>query len=78
MVDRQDKLSARDLADTVRIPPGGTPGYTTLNFRYGRTIDECQRVIVNVENVTDKAYRVHGSGADAPGINLVVGYELVR
>ena len=32
MVDRQDRLSARDLADTVRIPPGGTPGYATLNF----------------------------------------------
>ena len=78
MVARQDKLSARDLADTVRIPPGGTPGYTTLNFRYGRVLDEHQRLIVNLENVTDKAYRVHGSGADAPGINLVVGYELVR
>ena len=32
-VSEQDKLSARDIADTQRIPPGGTPGYTTLNLR---------------------------------------------
>ena len=30
VVDEQDELSLRDQADTSRIPPGGTPGYTIL------------------------------------------------
>ena len=32
--DEQDQLSSRDLADTQRIPPGGTPGYTV----FGRSV----------------------------------------
>jgi len=78
MVDRQDRLSARDLADTVRIPAAGTPGYATLNFRCGRMIGQRQRISLNVMNITDKAYRVHGSGADGPGIDVMLGYEWLR
>lgn len=74
----QDRISARDLADTNRIPPGGTPGYQTLNFRYGRMIARGQRLSLNLENIFDEQYRVHGSGSDAPGINAILTYELLR
>ncbi len=75
MVRRQSRLAPRDVADTVRIPAGGTPGYMTLNFRYGRMISDRQRITLNLTNVTDRAYRVHGSGSDGAGIGLLLGYE---
>lgn len=78
LVDKQDRLSARDLTDTNRIPPGGTPGYGTFNFRYGRMITARQRLTVNVENLFDEQYRVHGSGSDGPGINAILSYELLH
>lgn len=77
-VRRQDRLSTRDRTDIFRIPADGTPGFATLNFRYGHMITERQRITVNVANVTDKAYRVHGSGADGPGIDVLLGYEWLR
>ncbi|MCA9262280.1 MAG: TonB-dependent receptor [Planctomycetales bacterium] len=60
----------------VRFPPGGTPGYATLNLRCGMTLGASQRHGVNIslENITDKYYRVLGSGVDGPGFNAVVGY----
>jgi outer membrane receptor protein involved in Fe transport len=76
LVARQDRLSSRDLRDTVRIPPGGTPGYATLNLRLGSFITSNQRVTLGIENIFDKAYRVHGSGVDGPGISGHFGYEL--
>jgi hemoglobin/transferrin/lactoferrin receptor protein len=75
LVAKQDRLSARDLADTVRIPAGGTPGFITLNFRAAHMIDDHQRVAVNFTNVTDELYRVHGSGSDGPGIGATLSYE---
>ncbi|PQO36779.1 hypothetical protein C5Y96_06320 [Blastopirellula marina] len=78
IVDKQDRLNDRDISDTNRIPPGGTPGYTTLNFRYGRMISPRQRLSLNVENIFDEQYRVHGSGSDGPGINALLTYELTH
>lgn len=75
---KQDRLSARDISDTRRIPPGGTPGFGTVNFRYGRMISKRQRLALNVENLFDEQYRVHGSGSDGPGINAILSYELLR
>lgn len=74
----QDRLSARDISDTNRIPVGGTPGYETVNIRYGRMISERQRIAVNFENLFDEQYRVHGSGSDGAGIGAVLTYELLR
>jgi hemoglobin/transferrin/lactoferrin receptor protein len=68
-----DKLSAGDQRDTQRIPPGGTPGYTIWNLRAGWHLDERTDLEVALENVTDVDYRVHGSGTNSPGRNLVVG-----
>ncbi len=77
LVDRQDRLSARDIRDS-RIPDGGTPGYGTLNFRVGQRVTRSQLISVNLFNVLDKAYRVHGSGVDGPGITATLGYQLRR
>jgi len=74
MAGRQDKLSAADKLDN-RIPPGGTPGYAVFNLRGG--IDAAKNVAVTaaVENIADTDYRIHGSGQNEPGTNLVAGVE---
>jgi len=70
-----DKLSLRDMGDDERIPPGGTPGYVVASLRGGVDINEHLALTVGVENITDENYRVHGSGQNMPGVNLVVGVE---
>jgi len=77
-VARQDRLSGRDLADTIRIPEGGTPGYATMNFSYGWLVAPRHRLGVTLENIFDKQYRVHGSGADGPGINAILTWQIIR
>jgi len=68
-----NKLSTRDRADTSRIPPGGTPGYAVLDVRSGWRLSERIRLDVALENVFDEDYRVHGSGLNRPGRNLILG-----
>ncbi|MFK7739207.1 MAG: TonB-dependent receptor [Planctomycetota bacterium] len=71
-----DKLSFRDQGDSQRIPPGGTPSYTVWNARCGWQIDDRARLEVGVENLTDVDYRVHGSGSNSLGRNLVIGLRV--
>lgn len=78
LVREQDRLSPRDLSDTRRIPTEGTPGYGTVNLRYGRMLTARQRISLKAENLFDEQYRVHGSGNDGAGINVVLTYELLR
>lgn len=75
LVRRQSRLSARDVRDT-RIPAGGTPGYGTVNLRFGRHLGRHQLVSLALENIFDKAYRVHGSGVDGAGISATFGWQL--
>ena len=75
LVRRADRLNFQDVTDR-RIPDGGTPGYGTLNVRAGRWISSFERISLWVENLTDRAYRVHGSGVDGPGASAHLGYEL--
>lgn len=70
--EKADRLSADDARDTQRIPPGGTPGYAVLNLRSGVTVADGFNLTVALENVTDEDYRIHGSGVNEPGRNLVV------
>ena len=72
VADQQDKLSTRDKADTDRIPPGGTPGYAMLTLRGGWAVSDDLRLSVALENVLDKDYRIHGSGLNEPGRNLIL------
>ena len=72
---KQDRLSSGDLSDTRRIPPGGTPGWATLNVRGGMKLSERASLTLGAYNITDLRYRVHGSGMDAPGVNVVAAVE---
>ncbi len=73
LTDRADNLSTRDLADTQRIPPGGTPGYTVLGVKAGWKVCDSLDVWTAVENVTNRDYRIHGSGVNEPGTNFKFG-----
>ena len=67
----QDRLSPRDIRD-VRINPNGTAGWLTLNLAaIWRPADGWQ-IVASVENIFDKRYRVHGSGVDSAGRNLIL------
>jgi hemoglobin/transferrin/lactoferrin receptor protein len=74
LVDKADKLSTRDASDTQRIPPGGTPGYGVVHVRGGWNIDPRTHLVLAVENLLDKSYRVHGSGSNMPGLNVIVTF----
>ena len=70
------KLSPGDELDTQRIPPGGTPGYTVLGVRGGVQVSRHVGLDLALENLLDEDYRVHGSGTNRPGRNLIVGLTL--
>jgi len=72
IADDQDRLSTRDRADTDRIPSEGTPGYSYFTVRGGWRLGNDWRLSVAVENVLDENYRIHGSGLNEPGRNLVL------
>ncbi len=71
---RQDRLSPRDLVDP-RINPEGTAGWATLNVGARWDVREDVTLRARLENLTDKAYREHGSGLDSPGRNVLLGAE---
>jgi len=66
---RQDRLSARDTQDP-RIDPSGTAGWASLGTSATWSGGDGWQVTVSADNLTDKQYRTHGSGIDAPGRNL--------
>lgn len=74
-VQKQDKLSMGDRADTSRIPVGGTPGYNLYGIRAGYKVSQNFTAGAGLENITDKDYRVHGSGLQGPGRNLVLNLD---
>jgi len=69
--DAQDRLSARDVRD-VRIDPEGTPGWAVIGARLERDYTPRWQLVLTLDNLLDKRYRVHGSGLDAPGRNLAL------
>jgi hemoglobin/transferrin/lactoferrin receptor protein len=70
--DEQDKLSTRDKADTQRIPPGGTPSYTVAHLRSEWRLWPAFFLSLAVENLTDEDYRIHGSGVNEAGRNVIL------
>ncbi|WP_286264002.1 TonB-dependent receptor plug domain-containing protein [Thalassotalea atypica] len=66
-----DKLSTRDSKDAQRIPPNGTPGYAVWNINTSYTFSNTMLFTLNVHNLLDKDYRVHGSGQNEAGINVI-------
>lgn len=67
-----DKLSVEDKLDTQRIPPGGTPGYAVCHIRAGTQLTKALALSLALENVFDEDYRIHGSGVNEPGRNLIL------
>ncbi len=71
----QDRLALSDISDE-RIPPGGTPGYAVLDLRAGWRWRDQILIALVFENVTDAAYRYHGSSVNGPGRGLMFNLEL--
>jgi hemoglobin/transferrin/lactoferrin receptor protein len=76
MAAAADHLSPGDEGDTQRIPPGGTPGYAVVNLLLGWSFSPKANVVMGIENLFDKSYRVHGSGSNMPGLNALVSFTL--
>ncbi|MCB9831759.1 MAG: TonB-dependent receptor [Planctomycetes bacterium] len=76
IVGEADELNTRDQGDTQRIPPGGSPGYTLFNLRFGYEIDEGKNLFLHLENIGDIRYRIHGSGQQEAGFAAVAGFDL--
>lgn len=51
-------------------PPGGMPGWFTLNLRAGYRIQQQLTVQAGVDNLLDRQYRNFASGINAPGRNV--------
>ena len=49
-----------------------TPGFTTVGARTGWRVTPNLELVVIADNLTDRNYRWHGSGVDAPGFNVQV------
>lgn len=75
LVERADRLSTRDRGDRQRIPPDGTPGYGILNISSFYQFNPRLRFLLEVENLFDKDYRIHGSGQNEAGRNFILGLQ---
>lgn len=73
---KADRLSSRDAADTSRIPYGGTPGYAVYDLRAGYVYADALKLGVALENIADTDYRIHGSGVNEAGRNLILTAEV--
>ena len=69
---RQNRLAPGDRVDTERIPITGTPGYAVGKLRTGWRATAALTLTAALENITDTDYRIHGSGLNEPGRNLIL------
>lgn len=74
--DNQDDLSSADKNDKQRIPPGGTAGYVTFGIRGGYEINSYFSINGAIENIGNIDYRIHGSGVNEPGLNLIISAKV--
>lgn len=74
VVADQRRVSSRDESDP-RIGSRGTAGYATLNVRGGWEISQQHALQLALNNIADRAYKVHGSGVYGPGRELKVSYR---
>jgi len=70
----QARLSSGDIADD-RITDGGTPSWNVLNL-YGGFNYEFMTIRLGLENLFNKAYRIHGSGIDGIGRSFWISVKL--
>src|SRR5690606_31624581 len=72
---KQNRLTETDVHDQ-RIPAGGTPGFAVLDVRAGYRIQRHALLVLVLENLTNAAYRYHGSSINGPGRGLNVLLEV--
>jgi hemoglobin/transferrin/lactoferrin receptor protein len=73
----EDRITRADqAADNQRIPTGGTPGFLVASLHAGWQINEHLALHGGIENLTDVAYRNHGSGQNEPGLNAILGAKV--
>ncbi len=65
-----------DRDNTQRIPPGGLPGWATVNVRGWYQIDEHLTASLAIENLGDLDYRIMDSGLQEPGINVIATIQI--
>lgn len=71
-----DRLSLSNRTDTRRIPRGGTPGFVVPGIRGGvKLLNDNLSIIGAVDNLTNKDYRIHGSGQNMPGTNFSLSVQ---
>ncbi len=70
----QNRLSGGDKSDH-RINPNGTPAWAVANLRAG-TSWKFVSLSAGLQNITNTAYRYHGSGTDMLGRSLYVSLRL--
>lgn len=73
--NKANRLSAADRQDSERIPINGTPAYAVLNIRAKHQLTPSLMLNMELNNVSDEAYRSHGSGSNEPGHGLVLGFD---
>ncbi|MGH2726302.1 MAG: TonB-dependent receptor, partial [Actinomycetota bacterium] len=70
----QTRLSDEDREDP-RIDPNGTDAWFTLNAGLEWQMAPWLATRLRIENLLDRAYREHGSGIDAAGVNVIVALD---
>ncbi|MEZ4454764.1 MAG: TonB-dependent receptor, partial [Nannocystaceae bacterium] len=70
----QTRLAYADQSD-VRIPKGGTPGFVVADLRAGYRWHPRALLALVFENITNAAYRYHGSSVNGPARGLQVYAE---
>jgi hemoglobin/transferrin/lactoferrin receptor protein len=70
----QSRLAQGDKDDN-RIPIGGTPRWNIINF-YGGFKTNIIETNINLQNITNKDYRTHGSGINGMGRSVSISIIL--
>jgi hemoglobin/transferrin/lactoferrin receptor protein len=76
VANHQKRLAQEDLTDTQRIPPGGTPGYCIFGIRGGYRLCPNANASLAIENLTNRDYRIHGSGQNEAGTNVLLALDV--
>lgn len=73
--DAQRQLSSRDIQD-ARISPEGTAGWNTLGARIQKIVNDAWTMSITLDNIFDRNYRVHGSGVNSVGRNVILRLDI--
>jgi outer membrane receptor protein involved in Fe transport len=57
------------------VVPGGTPGYVDVGIRGGWNLNNQLKMTIAGVNLTDAAYRNHGSGINSPGRRVILSFD---